>query len=150
MGTTFQFGARSERYFIGVDPDLVAVARRALQLSAIDFAVIAGVRTLEEQKYIYASGRSRPGPILTKTMHSRHLIGKRGVGEAIDLVPVNPATNRVDFKYLDGFREIGRAMLAAAAELKFPLRWGWDWDNDGHLQEAGETDGPHFERIEGK
>jgi hypothetical protein len=33
-------------------------------------------RTLERQKRLYASGRTRPGNILTQTMNSKHLLGK--------------------------------------------------------------------------
>lgn len=41
-------------------------------------------RTLERQKRLYASGRTRPGRILTQTMNSKHLAGK-----AVDVVFLN-------------------------------------------------------------
>ncbi|MCP9270530.1 M15 family peptidase, partial [Xenorhabdus sp. XENO-1] len=46
----FKFSQRSENNLKGVHPDLVAVVRRALALSPVDFTVIEGLRTLERQK----------------------------------------------------------------------------------------------------
>ncbi len=80
-------------------------------------------------------GRTKPGMIVTNTMKSRHL-----TGHAVDLVPYP-----LDWNDKTKFFKIGRAMLQASAELAIPIRWGYDWDNDGVLMERGEYDGPHFE-----
>ena len=69
------FGRTSERNLVGVDGRLVRVARRALTLSTVDFAVTDGVRTAEQQAIYVASGASW-------TANSRHL-----TGHAIDVAP---------------------------------------------------------------
>jgi len=47
-------------------------------------------RSPERQKWLYASGRTRNGPIVTKTLNSRHIIGK-----AIDIVVPKKCATRV-------------------------------------------------------
>ena len=71
---SFVLSKKSLAKLQGVHPDLVLVVRRAVQLSAIDFAVTEGLRTVERQETLVASGAS-------KTMKSRHL-----TGHAVDLV----------------------------------------------------------------
>lgn len=138
----YSFSLKSKDNLKGVDTDLVAVVYLALYLSSVDFGVIEGRRTPERQQQLYAQGRTTPGPIVTYTLESKHLLG-----EAVDLAPVNPSTKKLDFEYEDGFMEIGRAMKEASAMLNIPIKWGWDWDNDGITQEKGEFDGPHFELV---
>lgn len=124
----------------GVHPDLVRAVRRAIELSAQDFFVDCGVRTKAEQAELYARGRTKPGPVVTWTMNSRHLPAADGFGRAVDLVPFP-----IDWNDPAKFNAIAKAMFAAAAELKVSLRWGADWDKDGKPREKGEYDSPHFE-----
>ena len=70
----FKLSARSIRKLEGVEKDLVAVVMDAITLTKVDFGVTYGLRTLEEQKKLYESGRSQ-------TMKSKHLDGR-----AVDLV----------------------------------------------------------------
>jgi hypothetical protein len=138
-GHNHKFSARSELRLTGVNPALVAVVRRALELSPVPFIVLEGVRSLERQKQLYAQGRTAPGKIVTSTMHSRHL-----TGHAVDLGPVN-LDGVVVWDDKKAFLAIGKAMFTAADELHTLIRWGWDWDGDKNLMEKGEYDGPHFE-----
>ena len=66
---TFRFSKRSLTNLEGVHHDLVEVAHLALSISPIDFVIIDGVRTIEEQRILVAKGKS-------KTMDSRHLTGR--------------------------------------------------------------------------
>lgn len=145
MTQAFVFGKRSESNLVGVAPDLVKVARLALIISNVDFAVREGVRTAERQKVLYAQGRTAPGDIVTWTLKSRHIPDKTGFGNALDLVPINPATGKLDWDFAEGFQEVAEAMKAAAARLDVEIRWGADWDRDGIAHEKGESDSPHFE-----
>lgn len=129
----FRFSTRSENNLKGVHPSLVAVVRRALQLTKADFTVIEGLRTVERQRQLYAQGRTAPGKIVTWTMKSKHIDGV-----AVDLLPVVGA-------WEGDFAEISRAMFAAAKELGVTIRWGADWNQNGRPHEKGETDSPHFE-----
>jgi peptidoglycan L-alanyl-D-glutamate endopeptidase CwlK len=131
----FALSAASERNLIGVHPDLVAVVRRAIELTEIDFKVGEGVRTAERQRKLVAEGKS-------KTLHSRHIPGKDGLGKAVDLWAI------VDGKITwerDCSVRLSKFVLQAAKELNVLVRWGGDWDGDGQWLEERFFDGPHYE-----
>jgi peptidoglycan L-alanyl-D-glutamate endopeptidase CwlK len=119
----------------------------ALHISDVDFAVVEGLRTPERQQQLYAQGRTAPGKIVTWTMASKHLKQADGWGHAVDLLPINPATGKLDWNYANGFAELGDAMASAADYLDIEIRWGADWDQDGIEHERGENDSPHFELV---
>jgi peptidoglycan L-alanyl-D-glutamate endopeptidase CwlK len=131
---------RSIDRLVGVHAHLVAIVTRAAQLLApVEFIVTEGVRTLARQKELYAKGRTKPGPKVTDTMHSRHL-----TGHAVDLCPLQ-ANGTIDWNDREGFDAVYKAMMIAADEYGFPLRSGMDWDRDGNKREKGEYDSPHYE-----
>lgn len=109
----FKLSQRSIDKLEGVDPRLVAVVKRAIQLSTVDFGVSEGLRTLETQKKYVAAGKSQ-------TMKSKHL-----TGDAVDLVA-----------YIDGevswelnvYDNIADAVAKAAKELGLPICWGAAWN----------------------
>jgi len=105
----FNLGNRSLSKLEGVHPDLVAVVRRAIQVTDQDFSVIEGLRTVDRQRELVAKGKST-------TMNSRHL-----TGHAVDLVPY-PVSWDWDYFY-----PIADAMIVACKELGVPLRWGGNW-----------------------
>jgi peptidoglycan LD-endopeptidase CwlK len=133
MTTNFRFSQLSENNLKGVNPALVKVVRRALELSTVDFIVIEGVRTVARQQQLYDQGRKTEGKIVTWTMKSKHIEGK-----AVDLLPVTGWDN------LASFKAVSKAMFQAASELGVKITWGADWNGNG-IQEKGETDSPHFE-----
>ena len=144
----FSLSANSMDKLKGVNPELVKVVKRAIQISKQDFAVNEGLRTTERQRQLVKSGASQ-------TMNSRH-IG----GFAVDLVPIVNGKVSWDWRY---FYAIAEAVQAAANELGINVRWGGCWevinnksgtakswvDNYGaERQKLGKkafTDGPHFE-----
>ncbi len=107
------FGARSRENLKGVHPDLVAVAHLALKKSLIDFAVIDGLRTVEQQKEYVLRGKS-------KTMNSRHL-----TGHAVDVAAVYGGKISWDYNL---YEQIAKAFKDAADELGIALLWGGDWE----------------------
>lgn len=111
----FKFGKRSEESLQGVNPVLVKVIRRALELSAVDFTVIEGLRTSQRQAALVASGASQ-------TMNGRHL-----TGNAVDIIPVGTTWK------IDEFRPILKAVKQAGDELGVKLRFGINWTNDPAL-----------------
>lgn len=138
---SFGLGRQSLDRLQGVHPKLVAIVKRAIQITSQDFMVLEGVRTLARQKELYAQGRTKPGKIVTWTLNSNHFVDKHtGYGHAVDLVPYP-----VDWNDLKKFDAVARAMMQAASELNTPIRWGADWDRDGKPRERGESDSPHFE-----
>lgn len=58
---THTLGPASRKKLEGLHANLVAVVTRAIQLTTQDFSVTCGVRTLAEQKGLYAQGRTKPG-----------------------------------------------------------------------------------------
>lgn len=109
----FKLSQRSLDRLQGVKPELVAVVKRAIELTTVDFGVIEGLRTLETQKRYVETGKSQ-------TMDSKHL-----TGDAVDLVA-----------YVDGqvvwelnvYDNIADAMKLAAAEKGVGLKWGAAWN----------------------
>ena len=110
---TFSLSQRSLDKLAGVDQRLVDVVKRAIQITTVDFGVTCGLRTVEEQKRLVASGASQ-------TMDSNHVKGR-----AVDLVAY--VGNRASWE-LNLYDDIALAMKVAARELKVPIRWGAAWN----------------------
>lgn len=151
----FKFSQTSLKRLEGVNPKLVAVVHRALEISKEDFMVIEGVRTKENAWANWGKGRTaaqcQAAGVPTKyaqpsaaqvTWLKNPLNSKHMTGHAVDLAPIP-----LDWNDLKRFDRMAQAMFQAAAELKTPIRWGADWDNDGNFREKGETDSPHFELV---
>ena len=66
--TNYVLGSKSLKELEGVHDDLVKVVKRAIELTAQDFSVHDGIRTIEDQKKLVERGAS-------KTMNSRHITG---------------------------------------------------------------------------
>ena len=118
----WRFSKRSEAHMVGVHPDLVRVARRALELSTVDFGITEGLRTIERQRQLVAAGAS-------KTMKSRHI-----TGHALDVVAYVGSEVRWDWPL---YTQISKAWKQAAIDLKLHVEWGGDWRTL--------KDGPHYQ-----
>lgn len=119
---TYKFSQRSEKNLVGVNPALVAAARRALELSPIDFGITEGLRSRERQKQLVVAGASQ-------TMNSRHL-----TDHTLDVVTFLGSNINWDWKY---YEQIATAFKRASAELDIPIEWGGDWETL--------KDGPYFQ-----
>ena len=107
----YTLSKRSLNSLKGVHLDLVKVVHEALKESAIDFVVIEGVRSIERQTALVASGASQ-------TMNSRHI-----TGHAVDLAAwVGEVRWDMGLYY-----QIASAAQRAAKTLAIPLRWGGCW-----------------------
>lgn len=137
----FSFSDRSLNNLKGVHPKLVAIVKRALELSSCDFTVLEGVRSQERQNDLWAQGRTKPGPVVTWVQTSgTHGIQPDGYGHAVDLAPYP-----IDWSDVKRFELVAEAMFAAAKEAGVKLRWGGDWNMNETPHERGEYDNPHFE-----
>jgi len=116
----YNLGTRSMQSLSGVNPDMVAVVEKAIEITEEDFSVIEGIRSLDRQKQLLKDGKST-------TLNSRHI-----TGHAVDMVPYP-----VDWKDLKRFEKMAKAMKKAAEELDIPIIWGGDWKSF--------YDAPHFE-----
>ena len=117
---SYKLGTRSMQSLSGVHPDMVAVVKRAIEITGVDFTVIEGIRNINRQRELFKAGKST-------TMNSRHI-----TGHAVDMVPWP-----VDWEDLERFEVMSEAMKAAAEELEIPIIWGGDWKSF--------YDAPHFE-----
>lgn len=119
---TFYLSRRSLDTLYGVHPDLVRIVKRAIEITAVDFVVLEGLRDVKKQAALVAAGASQ-------TMNSRHL-----TGHAVDLGAYVDGGVRWDWP-LYGF--LATDMKRAAEEFNVPLEWGGDWKTF--------KDGPHFQ-----
>lgn len=153
----FKLSTRSLNNLKGVHPDLVKVVKRAIEVTKVDFGVIQGLRSIEEQRKHVAAGRSQ-------TMNSKHLIQGDGYGHAVDLMAYVDGKGSWELNVYD---EICDAMKTACEDLGVDVKWGASW-SEGSLrtypssaEDAMNTyidlrrsqgrrpfiDGPHFELM---
>lgn len=118
----FKLGVRSKLKLIGVHPDLVKLATRAIELSPLDFTITEGLRTVQCQKELFAAKA-------TQTMNSRHI-----TGHALDFAVLVVGKVRWDWPL---YERVANAFKQAAKELQIPIIWGGDWKTL--------KDGPHIE-----
>ena len=124
---SFKLSSRSEGRLEGINPQLIEVVKTAITLTKVDFGVTCGMRTVEEQEKLVASGASQ-------TMKSKHLEGR-----AVDLVAyIGPNVTWA----LNKYDELADAMAAAAKQKGVALKWGAAWtvgniaDWDGSMEDA--------------
>ena len=140
----YKLSERSLNSLKGVNPNLVKVVERAIELTEQDFLVLEGVRSKEQCYINYGKGRtaaqcSAKGvpikyaqPNLSKvTWLNNPLASKHVTGNAVDLVPYP-----INWNTISKFTTISKAMKQAAKELGVDLEWGGDWTK---------KDYPHFE-----
>ena len=148
----FKLSERSMAKLEGVDSRMQDVVKEAITLTKIDFGVICGMRTEDEQRELVAKGAS-------KTMKSKHLDGL-----AVDLMAY--IGSRASWE-LNLYDDIADAMAEAARNNNVKIRWGAAWHVDSiadwnfTMQDAMNSyvdlrraqgrrpfiDGPHFELM---
>lgn len=154
----FSLSSRSRGKLEGVHPDMVAVVERAIELTKVDFGVTYGVRTLDEQKRLYESGRSQ-------TMNSKHLLqDDTGYSHAVDVVAYDGSDVVWEINVYD---DICDAFKKAAEMHGVAIKWGAAWSEGdirtyrGTAEDAMNAyidlrrsegrrpfiDGPHFELM---
>lgn len=154
----FSLSSRSRGKLEGVHPDMVAVVETAITLTKVDFGVTYGVRTMEEQKRLYESGRSQ-------TMNSKHLLqDDTGYSHAVDVVAYDGSDVVWEINVYD---DICDAFKKAAEMHGVAIKWGAAW-SEGDIRSYRGTaedamnayidlrrsegrrpfiDGPHFELM---
>jgi len=148
----FRLSTRSMSRLEGVNPNIITLVTEAIKLTKVDFGVTCGMRTVEEQEKLVASGASQ-------TMKSKHLEGR-----AVDLVAY--IGSNVTWQ-LNMYDDLADAMAAAARKLNVPVKWGAAWsvgniaEWDGTMEDAMNSyvdlrrsqgrrpfiDAPHFELM---
>lgn len=138
----FAFGKSSSEKLATCNKNLQAVMQLAIKRTTVDFGISEGYRSEERQQELYKQGRTEPGEIVTHVdginKKSKH---NEKPSKAVDIFGyVNgKATYDVPHMCL-----IAGVILACADELKIPIRWGGNFDQDGQIMEDW-NDLPHFE-----
>ena len=109
---SFKLSRRSLDRLEGIDDGLQAVVKMAITLTKTDFGVVQGMRTIEQQKELVASGASQ-------TMKSKHLDGK-----AFDIMAF--VNGRASWE-LNLYDDLADAIKEAATNLNIPVCWGAAW-----------------------
>ena len=135
----YKLSERSLKNLEHVHPELVKVINEAIKNSPYDFTVTDGQRTTEEQKALYAKGRTAPGDVVTQkngtTNKSNHQVKSDGLGYAVDLYAFYDGKVQVDDD--KKLKAIAGHVKSVAKELKINVEWGGDWKTF--------KDYPHFE-----
>ena len=124
----FRLSNNSIKNLTGVDGRLIEIADLAITLTNVDFGIpsTGGLRTTETQAKLFADGVSKADGVNHKSYHQS--------GKALDVyayVDGKASWDKLDLALVAG------AMLQAAAQLGYPLRWGGLWKSW--------QDYPHFE-----
>jgi len=148
----YQLSQRSLDKLEGVDERLIKIVCRAIEVTDIDFGVIQGLRTEEEQRALVEKGASQ-------TMKSKHLEGR-----AVDLMAYVAGKGCWELNVYDN---IADAVKQVAIEEDVQVRWGAAWNIpdirewEGTMEEAMNhyidtrrsegkrpfIDAPHFELM---
>ena len=138
----YSFGKKSAANLATTHKLMQRVARRALELTPYDFAIVHGWRGKDIQNALHASGASE-----TPWPGSKHNHTKNGepCSLAVDFAPW--VGNSIPWNETHVFAVIAGCFFAAAAELGIDLRWGGDWDGDGNTQEHKLQDWGHIELV---
>lgn len=121
----YTFGQSSLHRLEGVKPDLRKLCIAALRISHIDFGIVCGLRSKDEQLMLVNLGRSQ-------TMDSKHL-----TGDAIDFAPYWGGRYRESAAF---YYPVVNAFMEASCNTGIGFRWGSAWTEDmgrhAHAQSA--------------
>jgi len=119
------------------DSRLVEILEAAIE--RVDFSVLCGHRTEEEQNEAFRLKRSTK-----RWPESKH---NRQPSIAVDIAPYFPDV-RIDWDDLTAFGRLAGYVERIAHEKGIRIRWGGDWDMDGRTADERFIDGPHIELVE--
>jgi len=123
---TFKFSKKSLAQLEHVNPALVVLCHKVLEISHIDFGILQGLRTKEQQEENILKG-------VSWTKNSRHL-----TGHAIDFgVYLNGAYINGDTpSEYDLYEQVGEIFKSVAKAEGIPIIYGGDWKvkDGGHIE----------------
>jgi len=115
----------------GVNPWLISVAERAIEITLIDFGIPqhGGKRSAEEQYQLFLNGVSRADGINDLSKHQP--------GDALDYYAIDPETGKASWD-IGLMGQVACAFYQAAMELGFEIEWGGLWpDENGKAWDTG-------------
>jgi len=122
----FLFGKKSKKKLKNVNEVVKRVCKRALDISTVDFSVIDGFRTQEQQKKMFDKGASE--------LDGTNLISDHQLGLAVDVIPYMRGKDIWDTKDLEvrsAWLEVYRAFMRAAMQEGVQLEFGLGYNISG-------------------
>lgn len=129
-------GPKSKDKLNTVDPRLRKVIEEAIQV--VDFTVLCGVRSKEEQEKAMKDGASK-----VLWPESKHNL-KPGRNDTFSLA-VDVAPYPINWDDLKRFYFLAGVILSIAHKQGVKLRWGGDFNRDYNFSNDKFVDMPHFE-----
>lgn len=119
----YKFDKRSKDNLATAKQPLQDLFNEAIKETPFDFVVTCGIRTVEQQKVLVATGKST-------TMKSKHL-----TGDAVDIAVIDENGKITwDSKY---YKAVSAHVLKTAKQLGVSITWGGLWKSF--------VDMPHYE-----
>jgi peptidoglycan L-alanyl-D-glutamate endopeptidase CwlK len=131
-----KFSEKSLNILKTIHPDLQKILNEAINY--IDFTIVSGYRTPEEQLKLYNEGKS-------KLKFSKHNINP---SLAVDIQPYPIDLNLVnknDPKEIAKFYFLAGYIKSIADRMGIKIRWGGDWNRNLDFKDETFTDLYHFE-----
>jgi len=132
-------------------PDIQTILHELIKY--YDFSVVYGIRTEEEQKKLFAEGRSHIDGVTKKSKHQGEMYNGQLVSLAADIVPyakgINPfddnPKNRARYYFMMGMVRAISIRLKEEGKISHDIRFGLDWDSDDIFTDQNFDDLPHME-----
>ena len=128
----YKFGKTSRARLDTCDPRLIEILEEAIKI--VDFTVLCGERTEEEQRLAVTTGASKVSYPNSMHNHSPSL--------AVDIAPYP-----IDWKDISRFAHLGGIIRGIAQQKGIKIRCGFDWDGDGNITDHKFMDWPHIELV---
>lgn len=155
----YKLGNKSNLNLKTCNSDLQLVIKESIKISEVDFSVVQGSRTVEQQQEYFDNNKSNVNPKAYSTLEELFKKGKhltdddiRKLSDAVDLCAyVNGKANWEDryLCYIGGVVTSTAKRLYLEGRIKKEIRWGGNWDRDGEIiTDQRLKDLPHYESIE--
>jgi len=113
----YRLGTASKAHLSTTSNNMQSVVRFAITLTDVDFSVVDGERSHEEQLENIENG-------VSWTMDSDHIHTDEREDTAVDIYPWADGRTSMDPEH---FKRVAKAMFAAACYLKVSIEWGGFW-----------------------
>lgn len=126
----YAFGKRSKKHLQTIDVKLQEILLEAIKI--IDFSIIDGHRSEEDQNKAFSEGKSK-----LRYPDSKH---NSYPSQAVDIAPYP-----IDWDDLGRFAFLQGIIKGIAHEKGISVRLGIDWDSDGDIRDQDFMDYVHIE-----
>ena len=128
----YSFGSASRARLETCHPRIQEILEEAIQI--VDFSVLCGTRSEEEQDDLFHKGMSK-----VQYPNSKH---NNRPSLAVDVAPYP-----IDWNNTERFTHLMGIIRGIAHEKGYVIRCGIDWDMDGDITDHNFMDYPHFELV---